>query len=271
MNEGQSENNNSKTKCETFNGDTPTGRTKWQQWLRDIQLILDDWSWAVMTNAVIDHETFNKYLEQKAENKLKESKCKKLDEMYDMAAKSTAATKGKKSVQEWKKEMQTDHEAFRTFLCHTEKYILLLLQRHTEGEAKAQVSGIQIDPICGRQAFSDLARIYGRSKEEDTDKLINRLRGGLTIQVSENEYRAFGEGDNVNVHIRVLETLRRLLTAMLDTINKAIVEFVRQMLSDSVMEHTLRQSLPPTLRTEAARCDLEYVRWRMASCRGMGQ
>ena len=71
MNEGQSENNNSKTKCETFNGDTPTGRTKWQQWLRDIQLILDDWSWAVMTNAVIDHETFNKYLEQKAENKLK--------------------------------------------------------------------------------------------------------------------------------------------------------------------------------------------------------
>ena len=39
MNEGQSENNNSKTKCETFNGDTPTGRTKWQQWLRDIQLI----------------------------------------------------------------------------------------------------------------------------------------------------------------------------------------------------------------------------------------
>ena len=56
--------NNNKTKCETFNGDTPAGRLKWQQWLRDIQLVLDDWSWAVMTNDVLDHETFNKYLEQ---------------------------------------------------------------------------------------------------------------------------------------------------------------------------------------------------------------
>ena len=106
MNEEQSENNNSKTKCETFNGDTATGRTKWQQWLRDIQLILDDWSWAVMTNTVIDHETFNKYLKKKSENKeLSDSQNKKLQETYDMAAKSTAATKGKKSVQGWKKAM----------------------------------------------------------------------------------------------------------------------------------------------------------------------
>ena len=182
MTEEQRDNN--KTKCETFNGDTPTGRTKWQQWLRDIQLILDDWSWAVMTNTVLDHETFNKYLEQKAENKLKESKSKKLEEMYDVAAKSTAATKGKKSVQEWKKEMQEDHKAFRTFLCHTEKYILLLLQRHTEGEAKAQVLGIQIGPCCGRQAFGDLTRIFGQAKEEDTDKYHPRCHKSVTMPTS---------------------------------------------------------------------------------------
>ena len=64
MTEEQCDNNNNKTKCETFNGDTATGRTKWQQWLRDIQLILDDWSWAVMTNSVLDHDMFNTYLEQ---------------------------------------------------------------------------------------------------------------------------------------------------------------------------------------------------------------
>ena len=52
MTEEQRDNN--KTKCETFNGDTATGRTKWQQWLRDIQLVLDDWSWAVMTDDVLD-------------------------------------------------------------------------------------------------------------------------------------------------------------------------------------------------------------------------
>ena len=114
MTEEQRDNNNNKTKCETFNGDTPTGRTKWQQWLRDIQLVLDDWSWAVMNNDVLDHEKFNKYLKLKEEEKLTDTQSKKMQYMYDKAAKSTAATKGKKSVQEWKKEMQTDHEAFRT-------------------------------------------------------------------------------------------------------------------------------------------------------------
>ena len=68
MTEEQRDNNNNKTKCETFNGDTPTGRTKWQQWLRDIQLVLDDWSWAVMNNDVLDHEKFNKYLKLKEGN-----------------------------------------------------------------------------------------------------------------------------------------------------------------------------------------------------------
>ena len=109
MTEEQRDNNNNKTKCETFNGDTPTGRTKWQQWLRDIQLVLDDWSWAVMNNDVLDHEKFNKYLKLKEEEKLTDTQSKKMQYMYDKAAKSTAATKGKKSVQEWKKEMQTDH------------------------------------------------------------------------------------------------------------------------------------------------------------------
>ena len=136
MTEEQS--NNNKTKCETFNGDTPAGRLKWQSWLRDIQLVLDDWSWAVMTNDVLDHDMYNKYLEKEKKD-LTKSQEKKMQRLYDMAAKSTSATKGKKSIQEWKKEMQTDHEAFRTFIKNTEKYVLLLLQRHTKGEAKDQV------------------------------------------------------------------------------------------------------------------------------------
>ena len=37
--------NDMKFKCATFNGDTADGRTKWPDWLRDIELVLDEWSW----------------------------------------------------------------------------------------------------------------------------------------------------------------------------------------------------------------------------------
>ena len=109
-----------------------------------------------MTNDVLDHDTFNKYLEQ---TPLTTEQAKEMQYLYDVAAKSTAATKGKKSVQEWKKEMKKDHEAFRTFIKNTEKYVLMLLQRHTKGEAKDQVLGIQIGPCCGREAYADLTRL----------------------------------------------------------------------------------------------------------------
>ena len=54
----------------------------------------------------------------------------------------------------------------------TEKYILLLLQLTTEGEAKKIVSGIQIGPSCGRLAYAELARIYGRESEVDRESTV---------------------------------------------------------------------------------------------------
>ena len=40
-----------KFKCSIFNGDTADGRTLWPDWLRDVELVLDEWSWAVMNDA----------------------------------------------------------------------------------------------------------------------------------------------------------------------------------------------------------------------------
>ena len=40
-------------RCSTFNGDTADGRTLWPDWLRDVELVLDEWSWAVMNGKTI--------------------------------------------------------------------------------------------------------------------------------------------------------------------------------------------------------------------------
>ena len=42
-----------------------------------------------MNNDVLDHEKFNKYLKLKEEKKLTDSQSKKMQQMYDKAAKST--------------------------------------------------------------------------------------------------------------------------------------------------------------------------------------
>ena len=161
-----------KFKCSTFNGDTADGHTLWPDWLRDVELVLDEWSWAVMNDTVITHDLYEKLSSKK---KLKEDEEMSVQALFDKACKSRSATKGKKTVKDWRTEMQADRETFLTFMRDTEKYILLLLQRKTEGEAKKVVLGVQIGSACGRRAYTELARIYGRAKEQDTEKLINRL------------------------------------------------------------------------------------------------
>ena len=79
-----------KFKCSTFNGDTADGRTQWPNWLRDIELVLDEWSWATMNGEVLEHDEY-------------------------------------------------------------------------------------IGPSCGRRAYAELARTYGRAKEEDTETYCSRL------------------------------------------------------------------------------------------------
>ena len=131
-----------KFKCATFNGDTADGRTKWPDWLRDIELLLDEWSWAVMSNEVLSHDMYERLDDKK---KLKEDEEKAIKIMMDMACKSRAATKGRKTTKEWRKEMENDRDTFLAFVRATEKYILLLLQRNTGGEARKIVSGIHCD------------------------------------------------------------------------------------------------------------------------------
>ena len=153
----------SKFRCSTFNGDTADGRTLWPDWLRDLQLVLDEWSWAVMNGKAMSH---NRYKKLKQKTKLKEAEKAAIENVLDKACKSSAATKGRKQVKDWRTEMQGDDVAFLTFMRQTEKDVLLLLQRNTEGEAKQIVSGIQICSACGRKAYAELARIYGRAKDE---------------------------------------------------------------------------------------------------------
>ena len=131
-----------KFKCSTFNGDTADGRTLWPDWLRDVELVLDEWSWAVMNDTVITHDQYEKLSSKK---KVKEDEEKLIQTLFDKACKSRNATKGKKTVKDWRTEMQADRETFLTFMRDTEKYILLLLQRKTEGEAKKVVLGVQIE------------------------------------------------------------------------------------------------------------------------------
>ena len=116
-------------RCSTFNGDTADGRTLWPDWLRDVELVLDEWSWAVMNGKAMSH---NKYKKLKEKKKLTEADQAAIDNVLDKACKSSAATKGRKQVKDWRTEMQGDDDAFLTFMRQTEKDILLLLQRKAQ-------------------------------------------------------------------------------------------------------------------------------------------
>ena len=124
--------NDKQFRCSTFNGDTADGRTLWPDWLRDIELVLDEWSWAVMNSKTMSH---NKYKKLMKKDKLTDAEQTAIDDVLDKACKSSAATKGRKQVKDWRVEMKGDQEAFLTFMRQTEKDILLLLQRSTGGEA----------------------------------------------------------------------------------------------------------------------------------------
>ena len=82
-------------RCSTFNGDTAGGRTLWPDWLRDVELVLDEWSWAVMNGKTMSH---NKYKKLKGKKKLTEADQAAIDNVLDKACKSSAATKGRKQV-----------------------------------------------------------------------------------------------------------------------------------------------------------------------------
>ena len=84
--------------CSTFNGDTADGRSQWPSWLRDVELVLDEWQWAIMKGTVLDH---GKYEELSKEKKRTEEQDKQMTSTLNMASNSRAATKGKKSVSSW--------------------------------------------------------------------------------------------------------------------------------------------------------------------------
>ena len=135
-----------KFKCATFNGDTADGRTKWPDWLRDIELVLDEWSWAVMSNEVLSHDMYERLDDKK---KLKEDEEKAIKIMMDMACKSRAATKGRKTTKEWRKEMENDRD---TFLMITARTITQLNTTSTETRSAASTSSpgnvARTDSVC---------------------------------------------------------------------------------------------------------------------------
>ena len=98
-----------KFKCSTFNGDTSDGRTKRPDWLRDVELMLDEWSWSVMNNEVLSHDVYAKLADKK---KLKEEEEAAVQVMMDKASKSTAATKGRKQVKEWRLELEMETDRY---------------------------------------------------------------------------------------------------------------------------------------------------------------
>ena len=56
--------NDKQFRCSTFNGDTADGRTLWPDWLRDIELVLDEWSWAVMNSKTMSHNKYKKLMKE---------------------------------------------------------------------------------------------------------------------------------------------------------------------------------------------------------------
>ena len=77
-----SDKNDKQFRCSTFNGDTADGRTLWPDWLRDVELVLDEWSWAVMNSKTMSH---NKYKKLKKKEKLTDAEQAAIDDVLDKA------------------------------------------------------------------------------------------------------------------------------------------------------------------------------------------
>ena len=204
-----------------FNGDTAAGRAQWVPWLRSIELELDEWAWAVLQDDVLPHGKLKELMEKLPASRTAEED-EKLKEVIDAASKGREARKSKKSVANWKSQMENDADAFCTVVRDTERFVLKTLQENCAGEAYNIVVGIQITDDCGRKAFEALKTVYGRAKEDDTNVLISRLRGGLTFAAGDG-FRPVEEGDDIAVHVRVLEDLKTRIEVTKNSIGDAEV------------------------------------------------
>ena len=218
-----------------FNGDTASGRAQWVPWLRSLALTLDEWAWSVLQNDVLPHGKVKKIMEKRPASRTDEEK-EDLADTLEEACKGRDARKSKKSISDWKEEMSGDPGAFCTVIRDTERFLIQTLQSLTAGEANNIVLGIQISDECGRKAFDALKNVYGRAKEDDTNVLIGRLRGGLTFAAGDG-FRSVEEGDDIAVHIRVLEDLRARIEATKTSIADVnVVNYVEVMLSEANCE-----------------------------------
>ena len=224
----------------------------WVPWLRSLELDMDEWSWAVLQGEVLPHGKVKELMEMDQSKRTVEEQ-EGINRVLEEASKGRDARQSKKSIANWKKEMEKDPGAFCTVIRDTERLVMQELQNNTKGEAHNIVVGIQITDECGRKAFQALKTVYGRAKADDTNTIISRLRGGLTFEVGDG-YRSVEEGDDIAVHIRVLEDLRTRIEVTKSSIADGdVVKYVDLLISDPIMHHMLLTTLPPTLRTESAR------------------
>ena len=91
-----------------FNGDTAAGRAQWVPWLRSIELELDEWAWAVLQDDVLSHGKLKELMEKLPASRTAEED-EKLKEVIDAASKGRDARKSKKSVANWKTQMENEH------------------------------------------------------------------------------------------------------------------------------------------------------------------
>ena len=91
-----------------FNGDTPQGRAMWVPWLRSLELGMDEWSWAVLQGEVLPHGKVNELMKKDPSKRTDEEQLG-LDRVLEEAAKGRDARQSKKSIANWKKEMEKRH------------------------------------------------------------------------------------------------------------------------------------------------------------------
>ena len=157
-----------------FNGDTAAGRAQWVPWLRSLELELDEWAWAVLQADVPSHGEVAKIMQKTPASRTAEEDAE-LKTLIEAAAKGRDARQSKKSIANWKTQMEKDADAFCTVVRDAERFVLKTLQENCAGEAYNIVVGIQITDDCGRKAFEALKTVYGRAKVDDTNVLISRL------------------------------------------------------------------------------------------------
>ena len=103
-----------------FNGDTPQGRAMWVPWLRSLELGMDEWSWAVLQGEVLPHGKVKELMEMD-QSKRTAAEQEGIDRVLEEASKGRDARQSKKSIANWKKEMEKDPGAFCMVIRDTER------------------------------------------------------------------------------------------------------------------------------------------------------